>query len=280
MLFGINTFLFQSPFTTGSLGLLEKFREWGFDSVEIALENVSDLDIRKLKKALRDNGLVCGSICGAFGPGRDLRGSRQEQQNAIDYIKGVMDIMAEIDCPVMGGPLYSAVGRAEAVEPDEYKNQWYTVAKHLQSLAGYAKQSGIKLAIEPLNRYETDFINTCEQAMKMVHDVNSDALGIHLDTYHMNIEEKDSAKAIIDAGQRLALLHACGCDRGTPGNDHIDWMSIAPALHLIQYDGSVVIESFTPDVKVIAKAASIWRKMEPSQEDIAVEGLKFLREIL
>jgi D-psicose/D-tagatose/L-ribulose 3-epimerase len=191
-----------------------------------------------------------------------------------------MDVMAEVGTPVLVGPLYSAVGRAEPVEANEYKRQWETVVGHLKTLADYAKQRNIILSIEPLNRYETDFINTCEQAMNMVKHVNHDSITVHLDTYHMNIEEKDSAKAILLAGDKLGHFHACGCDRGTPGNDHINWDTIVPALKKIGYKGSVVIESFTTDVKVIAKAASIWRKFEPSQEDIAIKGLQFLKSRL
>src|SRR5262245_64707378 len=103
------------------------------------------------------------------------------------------------------------------------------------------------IAIEPLNRFETNFINTCDQSIRMVRDVGSPALGIHLDTFHMNIEEKDPAAAIRRAGRSLHHFHACGSDRGTPGNDHIDWKSIATALHKVGYDRDVVIESFTPD---------------------------------
>lgn len=277
MTFGINTFLFKSPFTNESLPLLKQFKEWGFDSVEIALEDPSHIDAGLLKKALADNGMVCDSMCGAMGPGRDLRGSSQDQQTALDYIKGLLDVMAEAGTPVLAGPLYSSVGRAEPTEEGEYKRQWDIVARHLSTLADYAKQRKIILAIEPLNRYETDFINTSAQAVEMVNQVNSEGIGVHLDTYHMNIEEKDSAKAILAAGSKLAHFHACGCDRGTPGNDHISWDTIIPALKKVGYDRSVVIESFTTDVKVIAKAASIWRKFEPSQEDIAIKGIQFLK---
>ncbi len=114
----------------------------------------------------------------------------------------------------------------------------------------------------------------------MVKDVESPALGIHLDTFHMNIEEKDPAEAIRRAGKNLYHFHACGSDRGTPGKDHTDWKSIASALKKIGYRQDVVIESFTPDVLVIAKAASIWREMEPNKNDIAIEGVKFLRKAL
>ena len=280
MTFGINTFLFQSPFTTESIPLLQKFREWGFDSVELALEDPSHVDAKKFNQALKDNQLVCGSVCAALGPGRDLRGTKEEQEQSLSYMKGLLDVMAEIGSPVLIGPLYSAVGRAEPTEQNEYKRQWETVVKHLKTLAEYASQRNIKLAIEPLNRYETDFINTCTQAMNLVKDVDHPSVGVMLDTYHMNIEEKNSAKAIRAAGSKLLHFHACGCDRGTPGNDHINWDEIVPALKETGYDGSVVIESFTPDVKVIAKAASIWRQFEPSQEHIATRGLAFLRSRL
>jgi D-psicose/D-tagatose/L-ribulose 3-epimerase len=114
----------------------------------------------------------------------------------------------------------------------------------------------------------------------MIQDVGSPALFIHLDTFHMNIEEKEPAKAIRKAGKLLGHFHACGSDRGTPGNDHIHWKSIAKALKKIRYKGDVTIESFTPDVLVIAKAASIWREMEPNKNDIAIKGVKFLKKTL
>ena len=277
MKFGINTFLFTSPFTNDSITLFPLFKKWGFDSVEIALEEATHISPAIIKKALNENGLKCGSICAAMGAGRDLRGTQEEQNAATDYIKSILNIMPELDCPILVGPLYSSVGRAEAINEAQYKIQWDIVVSHLRMLSDYAGQQNVKLAIEPLNRYETDFINTCEQGLKMINDVNSEALMLHLDTYHMNIEEKDPAKAILNAGTILGHFHACGCDRGTPGGDQINWEKISAALKQINYTGDVVIESFTPDVKVIAKAASIWRKIEPSQDDIAIDGLKFLR---
>ena len=112
----------------------------------------------------------------------------------------------------------------------------------------------------------------------MVEDVGSPALKIHLDTFHMNIEEKNQAKAIKKVGKHLGHFHACGTDRGTPGGDSLDWPSIVAALKAVRYDGDVVIESFTTDVKVIAKAAAIWRRIEPTTDEIAVKGLKNLRK--
>ncbi len=279
MKFGINTFLFTSPFTNESTRLFGDFKAWGFDSVEIAVEDKSHIDPALVKAELDKHGLVCGSLCGAFGPDRDLRGTPEHQQNSLDYIMSLIDAAGPLACPVIAGPLYSAVGRADAVPDKERKAQWKLVVKNLKKACKYAEKKEVILALEPLNRFETDFINTCDQALQMVQDVGSPALGIHLDTFHMNIEEKNQAAAILKAGKLLAHVHACGSDRGTPGNDHIDWKSIVAALKKIGYDKSLVIESFTPDVKVIAKAASIWRMMEPSQQDIAIQGVKFLRKI-
>jgi D-psicose/D-tagatose/L-ribulose 3-epimerase len=198
----------------------------------------------------------------------------------MTYCKAVIDQMVEMNCPSLIGPVYSVVGRAEAEEPAAQKEQWAKVVKNLKELARYAQERNVQICIEPLNRFETDFLNTCDQALKLLRAVNSPALRLHLDTFHMNIEEKDQAAAILKAGPLLGHFHACGSDRGTPGNDHIDWKSIAAALKKVKYKGDVVIESFTTDVKVIARAAAIWRKMEPTRDEIATKGLKFLRRTL
>jgi D-psicose/D-tagatose/L-ribulose 3-epimerase len=280
MRYGINTFLFVSPFTNESTKLFPKFKKWGFDTVEIPIEDPKHIDPLHVKKQLKKYRLVCGSVCACMGPDRDLRGTPKQQKTGLEYMKKLIDQMVLLDCPSLIGPVYSAVGRANAVLPDEYKRQWKTVVKNLKVLAKYAEQRGKQICLEPLNRFETDFINTCDQALKMVKAVNSPAMRIHLDTFHMNIEEKQSAAAIRKAGKLLGHVHACGSDRGTPGNDHIDWKPIAKALRTIGYDGDVVIESFTTDVKVIAKAAAIWRRMEPTRNEIAVKGLRFLEKTL
>ena len=280
MRFGINTLLFASPFTNEHTKLFPTFKQWGFDSVEIAIEDASHVDPAFLKAELDKCGLVAGSTCACYGPDRDLRGTPEAQRAAMDYVRSLLDYMVVLDSPVLIGPVYSAVGRADAVPPAEYKQQWKTVVKNLKALCRYAEKRGKVLAMEPLNRFETDFINTCDQALKMVRAVRSPALKLLLDTFHMNIEEKNQAATIRKTGKLLGHFHACGSDRGTPGNDHIDWKSIAEALKDINYQGDVVIESFTTDVKVIARAAAIWRRIEPTRNEIAVKGLKFLRQTL
>src|SRR6201999_3002877 len=127
---------------------------------------------------LDKHGLVCGSVCACLGPDHDLRGDATQQKTGMDYMMRVSDQMVDLNCPSLIGPVYSSVGRADAVPEKEYKQQWKTVVKNLKTLCKYAEKNGRLVCMEPLNRFETDFINTADQALKMVADVNSPALKI------------------------------------------------------------------------------------------------------
>jgi D-psicose/D-tagatose/L-ribulose 3-epimerase len=276
---GLNTFLYTSPFTTRSTGLFTTFARWGFDLVEIAIEDPAHIDAAKVKTAADRAGLALG-VCACTGPGRDLRGAIAEQRATLVYARALIDQAVALGARTVIGPLYSVVGKADAVPTAQRRREWALVVRHLKTLARYAEDRGVTLCLEPLNRFETDFLNTCDQGLTLLDAIDSPAVTLLLDTFHMNIEEKNLPAAIRRAGKRLGHFHACGSDRGTPGGDHTDWEGIARALKRIDYRGDVVIESFTPDVKVIARAAAIWRDIEPRRDDIAVNGLKFLRKAL
>ncbi len=279
MRFGINSFLFVSPFTTASISLFKKFKAWGFDTVEIPVEAPEHIDPAALKAAAQKAGISIGSLCACMGPGRDLRGTDAEQSTALSYVSALIDQAAEMGCPRIIGPLYSVVGKRGPVSPTQKKTEFAAVVRNLKALALLAAKKGIELDVEPLNRFETDFLNTCEQGLKLLRAVGARNVKLHLDTFHMNIEEKNQAAAIRKAGKHLGHFHACGTDRGTPGGDSLDWAPIVDALQDVGFTGDVVIESFTQDVKVIAAAAAIWRKIEPKQNDIAVKGLSNLRRL-
>jgi D-psicose/D-tagatose/L-ribulose 3-epimerase len=279
MRFGINTFLFVSPFVTESTKLFKKFKEIGFDSVEIPIEDPSHIDPAKVKAAADKAGLAIGSICACMGPGRDFRGSDADQKTAMEYCKKLVDQADELGCPRIIGPIYSVVGLIGAHDDAAKKQHFDLVVKNLKVLAAYAASKGIELDIEPLNRFETDFLNTVDQGLKLVKAVGAKNVKLHVDTFHMNIEEKNQAEAIRKVGNLLGHFHACGTDRGTPGGDSLNWKEIVKALKEVGYDNEVVIESFTTDVKVIARAAAIWRKIEPKRDDIAVKGLANLKQL-
>jgi len=280
MKFGINTLLYAATFTDENTKIFKKFKQMGFDGVEIALEKKGDIDYKRTLNELKENGLECSSICGLFGPDRDIRGPNKNYiENGKSYIKDCIDACSALECNLFVGPVYSAVGRAN-LEPEEArKEQWETAVKNLKEICKYAEDKGVFIALEPLNRFETDFINTCRQAVDIIEDVGSDMLKIHLDTFHMNIEEKSSKQAILDAGELLYHFHASENDRGAPGTGQVHWGEIASSLEDIDYDRYVVIESFTPEVKVIAKAASIWRQTEKDGYVLAEKGLNFLKRL-
>lgn len=287
MKFGVNTFNFVSPFRTAvDLPLLDRVKGMGFDLIEIAFEDPATIDVAAL--AHHATGLGLGVLaCGVFGPGRNLvAADAAERRAAAGYIRALVDAAAQFAptlnglTPVVGGPMYGAVGKTPAAGRDARQRERDLAAAELRPLAQYAGDRGVRLALEGLNRFETDLINVVEQGLLMVEAIDSPDVGLHLDTFHMHLEERDSAAAIRRAGDRLFHFHACENDRGVPGRGQVRWPGVAAALGDIGYDGAVVIESFTPEVTSIARAVCIWRDIAPSQDAIAVDGLAFLRKLL
>jgi D-psicose/D-tagatose/L-ribulose 3-epimerase len=274
---GANTWIWVSPLTDERLvQLAPRVRGMGFDVIELQVENPEDWDPGRAAEVLAENELGA-SLCAVMPPGRDLLGDDEEVASTQDYLRHCVDVAERIGSKAVGGPIYSAVGRTWLLDADERGRTIERLVEALRPIADYAGERGVKLALEPLNRYETSLINTAEQGLEVVEALDSPALGLLLDTYHMNIEEKSPADAIRLAGARLAHLHACGSDRGTPGADHLDWQAIVAALREIAYGGAVCIESFTSENKTIAVAASIWRPLAPTQDALARDGLDFLR---
>jgi len=279
MRFGVNCWVWSSPVTSDELAqLAPKIKQMGFDWIEIPIEGTQDLDYAKGAQIVKDNGLGV-SVCAAMGPDRDLLLAETEQ-NGIAYIKHCVDAIVALGGTNVVGPIYSAVGRVWQQTPDDRARDLDTLVKNLKELGKYAADKGAVLGVEPLNRFETSFINIASQVIEVVDRVDSPGCKIMLDTFHMNIEEKSLGAAIRAAGSRLVHFHACENDRGAPGSGNVNWQDVAQALRDIHFDGPVVIESFTNKVKSIARAAAIWRPFEPTQDDLAKNGLTFLKQLL
>lgn len=275
---GVSTWLWTSPFNTETIGLFPKIKEMGYDIVEIPVEDPALIDVKKVKKALDDNGLEA-TICGAFGPGRDFTNDDPVyHKTSFDYIEACLDICNGLGAGFFGGPMYSAVGKARLVSPEKKKQEWDRAVKNLQKVCELAHSKGLEIALEPLNRFESDLINTTEDVMRLVNDINHPAAKILLDAFHMNIEEPDIEKAIKLAGDKLIHMQVSENYRGTPGTGQTRWDSYRRGLEAIDYQGAVSIESFTPEVKELAGAVCIWKPLVPSQDEFAREGLKFLRQ--
>jgi D-psicose/D-tagatose/L-ribulose 3-epimerase len=275
---GASTWIWTSPFTDEGLGLVGHVKELGFDVLELAIEDVERVTAGTVREAGEREGVEF-SVCGAFGPTRDL--SHEDptvRQAGVEYVKACVDLAAGVGAPNFVGPMYSAVGKARMLEPAEREQQRRWAVESLKEVAEHAAERGVGLAVEPLNRFETDLVNTAEQALELCDRVGSDQVGILLDTFHMNIDEKSFGAAIRLAGDRLLHVHACENDRGTPGTGHIPFDEVLGALRDIDYGGQLVIESFTPAVRDIAKAVSLWRPLDAPSDELARSGARFLRE--
>lgn len=280
MKFGASTFIWVSPFSNQTLNLIDKVKNIGFDYLEICIEDPETIDVASIRNHLNEVGLQA-LVCGAFGPNRDISSEDAAiREQGVEYIKTCIDIAAELGSPLVSGPMYSATGKTRLLSPDEKKQQWGLAAENMKIVADYAAEKGIKLAVEPLNRFETDFLNTVQQGLDFFALVDRDNVGFLLDTFHMNLEEKDIAEAIKLAGSKIFNFHSCENDRGTPGTGHIPWNEVFQALKEISYDGPVVIESFTTEIKEIARAVSQWRPLAPSQDSLGEEGLQFLKKVV
>jgi D-psicose/D-tagatose/L-ribulose 3-epimerase len=276
---GVNTFVWHSPLTGELLpSTLRKIAGWGFDGVELPLERAGDWDPEAAAGLLRELGL--SSVVGAvLAPGRELTAADGAVIKAtVDYVCQVIDVAAIQGSPLVIGPMYTSVGRTWRLAPGERRAVLATLRSSLAALADYAGQRGVRLAVEPLNRYETSLLNTTEQVLEVIDELPAETIGLNLDTYHMNIEERSLRGALALAGDRLLHLQVCGNDRGPPGQDHLDWAGLRDGLAAIGYQGMLGIESFTADNATIATAASIWRPLAPSQDQLATDGLAFLRQ--
>jgi D-psicose/D-tagatose/L-ribulose 3-epimerase len=276
---GANTWIWTSPLTDERLAELgPRIRAWGFDVIELPIENLGDWDPSRTRELLQRLGLGA-TTCLVMPPGRDLvTDDTAVVHDTQDYLKGCLDLASAIGAGVVAGPAYAPVGRTWLMQPQERAATITRLVEALKPVVERAERN-VHIGIEPLNRYETSLINTVEQALEVIDRVDSEYCGVALDTFHMNIEEKDLSAAIRAARGHIAHVQVCGNDRGAPGSDHIDWRSVLGALDEAEYVGPLCIESFSAGNLSLARAASIWRPLERSQDAIATDGLRFLREI-
>lgn len=248
-----------------------------YDGVEIPFNDLGILDATATRRACEKADMSLTS-CPVLLPGTSITSPDSAERNAgIQRLKRIADITAEMGGDGAGGPIYAPVsyltGRGRTEE------EWKWCVESLRAAAVHAEKAGVTLAVEPLNRFETYFLNTAEDAIKLVKAVDHPSLKVQIDTFHSNIEEKDTAAAIRAAGPLLGHFHASESDRGVPGTGQVQWKQCFSALREIGYDGWVTIESFAMGIVDLNKAACIWRPLYESADDLAVKGLAFLKDM-
>ena len=277
MKYAANTLLWTASFDGSHLGLLDQISSWGFDGVEIARFSFDDFPAAEVRRAVQDSGLEC-TFCSALTADLNLvSDDAVTRRRAAEFLRRGIACTAEIGAEIFVGPFCAPVGYL----PGRRRNQdeWKWAVDELQALGPVLNAHGVTLAIEPLNRFETYFLNTAEDGLRLVSDVNHPKIGILCDTFHANIEEKSVAGAYRLLGSQLKHVHACENDRGTPGSGHVEWREVMEALLEIQYEGWIAIESFASAVKEIAAATCIWRDLAPSSEALARDGIRFLKSL-
>ncbi len=276
--YGVSTWLWESPFTTDSISMFPKIKSMGFDVVEIPVEDPDLIDIKTVKRVLKDNDLR-PTVCGVFGPTKDFTSHDVSlQENCFRYIEKCFEIAAELEVDFLAGPMYSAVGKARMVSEEQRKIEWERAVTNLQKACLMASKHGQQIALEPLNRFESDLVNTAEDVMRLIKDINHGSAKVLLDGFHMTIEEQNIREAINTVGDTLIHVQVSENHRGIPGTGLTPWKEFKLGLEDVEYKGAMVIESFTPEIKELAGAVCIWKHLANSQDDFASEGIKFLKK--
>jgi D-psicose/D-tagatose/L-ribulose 3-epimerase len=275
MKFGINTFLWTANFDQTHLDLLPQIKGWGFDGVEIGQFAFETFPAAEVRRSLEQNDLeavFCTALTGNASLGSPDSAIRQSTRETLAAaIRGTANTGAK----VLAGPFCSAVGLMSGARRTE--DEWKRAVEGLASLAPILDECKVTLAVEPLNRFETYFLNTVEDGVKLCEAINHPRIGLLFDTFHANIEEKHLGHALRACGKWVKHIHTCENDRGTPGSGHIEWNDVFAAMKDIGYSDWAVIETFGSRIPEIAMAACIWRDLAPVSESIAYDGLKFLK---
>jgi D-psicose/D-tagatose/L-ribulose 3-epimerase len=270
--FGVHTSMWTMSWDrAGAEKAVAAAARYKMDFIEIALLNAAAVDTAHSRALLESNDLK--AVCSLGLPER-VWASRHPEE-AIEYLKVAIDKTAEMGALALSGVTYGGIGERTGVPPTEV--EYDNVARALTGAAKHAKSRGILLGIEPVNRYENHLINTGWQAVEMIERVGADNIFIHLDTYHMNIEEKGAGNGILDARKHLKYIHLSESDRGTPGCGTCDWDEIFATLAAIGFNGGLAMESFINMPPEVSYGLSVWRPVAKDEAEVMGNGLPFLR---
>ena len=280
MRIGAHAQIWIAPFTGDTLDLVGRVRDLGFDAIDI---NVGELPppfpAADLRCRLSEAHLQ-GSLGGFLNAQRDITsGDAGVRRAGVEFLRGVARLCGEVGAKTFIGPMHSEIRRQRPDPPPVREERWKRCVEGLAAVAREAEQVGINVAVEILNRYESDFLTTTADGLRLCHAVGNPRLGLLLDTFHMNIEEQRIGDAFRSAAGYVHHVHTCENDRGAPGSGHLDWVEVRDALRDIGYAGVCTIESYNPDLPALAQRTSFWRPVASSQDELARKGLVFLRRL-
>lgn len=274
MKFGVNTLIWSASYDNSVEDVLPILKQKGFDGIEFPLFRPEEISPVRVRRAMEANGLECNTASVFVDGLNALSDDPAVRAKSVERLKDLIAISAECGATTIAGPLYCPVGYLPGRRRTQ--TEWDRAVDTYRQVAPTLVAYGMTLAIEPLNRFETYFLNTAADAALLAEQVNHPNVGILYDTFHANIEEKDIAAGLLTVGKHLKLIHTCENDRGIPGSGHIEWPGIFAAIRQLKYDGWLTIESFGFAIADISAAAAIWRDIESSPSVIAYDGVSFL----
>jgi D-psicose/D-tagatose/L-ribulose 3-epimerase len=280
MKFGIHSLLFSETFTERDLPLLQKAKEMGFDAVDIVPFDVDKFPASQVRRRAEDLGLEIIIEIGMPAHANIISPDAPIRAAGVDLSKRLIDVSVEAGATVFGGVNYAGWGYLTGRMRTEEEWQWGL--ENFRKVSDYAATNApdLTIALEVVNRFESHFLNIAADAVRFIRDLGTPPnVKVHLDAFHMIREEDSFAGAVRDTGTLLGYIHACENQRGIPGRGQVPWRDFFKALAEINYQGVVTIESFDPNFKNIAKLCCIWRKLADSPEQLATEGLRFLKSI-
>ena len=275
MKYGVHAGLWQAQWTDEITPILRIVADLGFDGVEVSLLGMTDEKAVALGKAVRDHGLEVTCSDG-LAPDKDITSADPEIRRAgVEYLKWAVETTAKIGSRGLAGVVFAPWGQFDPLNKPLRAER---SAEALGALDSTLKAHDVTLGIEMLNRFETDLVNTAIEAVNIAKASGSDRVGVLLDTFHLNIEEKDIRAAINSAKGRLAHFHVSDNDRGVPGSGHVPWDQVKAGLDDIGYNSWIVAEMFVVAGNPASADLNIWRDIETDATDAARRALSFMQK--
>lgn len=275
MKYGINLLLWTAGVTEEHFPLLAELKKWGYDGVEIPLFDSDESTLRRLRSHLDSLGLAANTACCCGRETNPISDDPAIRHAALDHMKQRIDWSALLGAEVLAGPFHSAIGAFCGRGRNE--SEWGWCVEYLRACGAYAEGSGLKLSVEPLNRFEAYFLNTMADSDRLVREVDHPLVGYLYDTFHANIEERDIARSVTDNAGGINHVHISENHRGVPGTGHVHWDETFRALKDCKYQGWLTVESFGRALPELAAATCIWRELFDSEADVAIKGLAFMK---
>ena len=272
---GIHLSFWQTKWSDSLLPTINLTREAGFDVCEFPLLQVEQLPLEQLRRALQENQMLA-SCCVGLNETQDITSPKDSvRKQGIQFLRKCLEAAHFLESPVLAGVTYAPWGFFPSDDLLERRKHSVT---SLKEAARIAQDNGVTLCLELVNRFEGYLLNTVDQGLAFLAEIDSPAVKLHLDTFHMNIEEDNIADAIRKAGDKIGHIHCVDNNRKVPGQGHIQWNPIFKAIHETHYDGFIVAEVFVNPAGEVGRGLSIWRSLAPDLMGTAKETASFLKK--